>query len=36
MLLQFVVLGRLGSELGADREKFGLYPQDDGVTAGIG
>jgi len=35
MLLQLVVLGGVGGQLGADREELALHPQDDGVPAAV-
>ena len=35
MLLQLVVLGRIGRQLGADREELALDPQDDRMPAAV-
>jgi hypothetical protein len=35
MLLQLVVLGGIGRQLGADREELALDPQDDRVPAAV-
>lgn len=35
MLLQLVVLGRVGCEFGAHREEFALDPQDDGMPSAV-
>ena len=35
MLLELVVLGGVGCQLGANREELALHPQDDGVAAAV-